>query len=92
MAEHDPKRDFLRESAEARRAILRRATLYTYGLLGAAILVGLIGSAFIAWILVAVGLPFLKTWLVLSAVTIGVPALGQVAKQLRARGSDRDKR
>ncbi len=68
-----------------RRRILRRAALYTYGFLVLAIVVAVGGSAFIAWIFTATGLGFLPVWLVLSAVTLGVPALGQLARALLRR-------
>ena len=53
--------------AERRRRAIRRATLYTYGFLGAALLTTVGGAALVAWILSFTGLPFLTTWLVLMA-------------------------
>ncbi|MGH7475530.1 MAG: hypothetical protein ACRELD_04520 [Longimicrobiales bacterium] len=77
---------------QVRRQILRRAALYAYGLLALAIVVAVGGAAFIAWILMAAGLPFLKTWLVLSAITLGIPALGQLVLLLRRRRTAQDSR
>jgi len=78
-------REALERGAESRRRILRRATLVTYGLLALAILVAVGGSAFVAWIFTAVGLPFLQTWLVLSALTLIIPAAGHLVLWLRER-------
>ena len=60
--------------AERRRRAIRRATLYTYGFLGAALLTTVGGAALVAWILSFTGLPFLTTWIVLMAVIL-VPSL-----------------
>ncbi len=74
---------------EERKRILRRATLYTYVPLALAVVVALGGSAFIAWVFMVTGLPFLPTWLVLSAVALGVPILGHALLHVRDRARRR---
>lgn len=60
--------------AAARKRIVFKATLYTYGFLIAAIVVAIGGAALIAWLLSRTGLPFRETWIVL-AVVILLPSL-----------------
>jgi FtsH-binding integral membrane protein len=80
-------RDPTDEHAEVRRRIRRKATLYTYGFMLAAIGVALGGSALIAWLLTASGLPFIRTWIVLSLIVLLPSLLGIVWRALRERSS-----
>ncbi len=73
------------ELGAARRRILRRAALYTYGFMAMAVVVAVGGAAFLAWIFGAMGLPFLPTWIVLSLLTLGIPLIGHGLLQLRDR-------
>jgi hypothetical protein len=71
--------------AEARRQIVRRATLYTAGFIAAAVGISIIGAAVVAWLLTFAGQPFLRTWLVLSIVIALPGLLGALWKLVRAR-------
>ena len=64
---HDP-------TAEARRRMLRRASVYVYGFLAAAIAVAVGGAALVAWFASRRGLPFVTTWAVLCAIIV-LPSL-----------------
>ena len=81
---------------EQRRQILRRATAYTWGFLGAGVLVALGGSALVAWLLTRRGLPFVTTWLIIVAIVVLPSLLGLVVRAVRdqtkrkSKGSDRD--
>lgn len=70
---------------QERRRILRRAALYTYGFLFAAIAVAVIGAAVVAWLLSFTGVPFRETWLVLIVIILVVPLIGQLVEALRKR-------
>jgi hypothetical protein len=56
-------------SAERGR-IVRRATLYSLSFLGAGLGIAIVGGAFIAWILRWAGQPFLRTWLIATAIIV----------------------
>lgn len=75
------------ENTEVRRRIRRKATLYTYGFMLAAIGVALGGSALVAWLLSASGTPFLETWIVLSLIVLLPSLLGIVWRAIRERSS-----
>ncbi|MGH7577694.1 MAG: hypothetical protein ACREM1_21555 [Longimicrobiales bacterium] len=60
---HDP-------TAEARRRMLARATLYVYAFLTAGIVVAVGGAALMAWLLTRVGLPFRETWIALAIIIV----------------------
>jgi hypothetical protein len=60
--------------AERRRRAIRRATLYSWGFLFAALLATVGGGALVAWLLALTGMPFLVTWIVLMLVIL-VPSL-----------------
>lgn len=70
---------------EARRRILRRASLFTLGFSLAAIAVAVAGSALVAWFLSITGLPFRATWLSLSGFVLAVPLAGQLVGAVRER-------
>jgi uncharacterized membrane protein len=53
----------------------RRAGVYSAFLVGAAVVVGVLGAALVAWLLTFTGLPFLTTWLIVSLVIV-LPGLG----------------
>ena len=69
----EPRRD---EELQAWKRALRRATLYTYGFLIAAVLVAVGGTALVALLLTRSGLPFGPTWPVLLAIVVVGVALG----------------
>jgi hypothetical protein len=71
--------------ARVRKEILRRATLYTLGFLGAAVIIAALGAAFVAWLLTWRGQPFLRTWLVAMAIILVPGILGMIWKLVRGR-------
>lgn len=80
------------EDAEARRRIIRRAEIYTWSLFATAIGVALGGSAFVALLIRPRGVPFVTTWLVLTAVVLLPSAIGYLIQRYResARRARRD--
>ena len=80
---HDPYR-------EERRKILRRATLHVYLTWLAALLVGVMGAAVVAWLFTRVGLPFRETWIVITIIVIVVPLLGIGVGEIRRRTGRED--
>jgi uncharacterized membrane protein len=71
---------------EERRRIVRRISLLTWGLIAAAVLLAIVGGALLAWIFTGIGWPFLRSWPIISALLLGIPAL----IHLVYRPSDRD--
>jgi len=63
-----------REAAGARRRIIRKAQLYTWGLFALLVFVTLGGAALIALFVRLPGMGFVKRWLLLSVLVI-VPAM-----------------
>lgn len=72
------------DNGDARQRVLRQAAIYTYGFIALAVVVAVGGSAFLAWVFTVAGLPFFKTWLVLTCLTLGIPLIGQVVLRVRA--------
>jgi FtsH-binding integral membrane protein len=70
-----------------RREIMRRATLYTYGFLGVALLLALGVSALVAWFLTLRGHAFLRTWFIITMIVLVPSALGLVVQEVKARSS-----
>jgi len=69
----------------ARRRILRRATLYSLSFLAAGLIIALAGAAFIAWLMSRRGMPFVKTWLILTAIIILPGLIATIWKTIRGR-------
>jgi hypothetical protein len=69
----------------ARRQIVRRATLYSVGFLAAGIIIAVGGAALVAWLLTRAGLPFMKTWLVVTAIIVLPGLLATIWKLIRGR-------
>jgi hypothetical protein len=63
---------------EERRRIIRQISVLTWGLTAGAIFFAILGGVLIAWILTGAGLPFLRTWLILSLLFLAVPLLVHV--------------
>ena len=77
---------------EQRRSILRRASLYVYGLAAAALLSALAGSALIAW-LVLPELDFRLAWLAVFAIVVaGVAIIAAVQHVIERWPRDRGSR
>lgn len=74
-----------REAERNRRALLRRATLYTVGFFTAGVAVAAVGAALVALLLGVTGLPFLPTWLVLFGVVVAGAGLALLIQNLRER-------
>jgi len=75
----------LERGAEARRRILARASLYTWGFLVTALVIATGGSALIAWIMSGVGLPFVKTWIAFLIIVLLPSLLTMVWRAVRGR-------
>ena len=73
------------EHDSARRQIVRRATLYSVGFLAAGIIIAVGGAALVAWLLTRAGLPFMKTWLVVTAIIVLPGLLATIWKLIRGR-------
>ena len=73
------------EHAAARKHIVRRATLYSVAFLGAGVVVAVAGSALIAWMISRGRLPFMETWLVVTAIVLLPGVLAAVWKLIRGR-------
>lgn len=72
------------EAARRRiRTILRKASLYAWGFFALAFATALGGAALVAWVLMSAGLPFLETWLVISAIVLLPSLIGIVWRALR---------
>ena len=69
-----------------RRRILRRITLLTWGLWGAAAALAVAGGALLAWMFSApAGLPFTTLWLIITAGLVAVPAVLHLAARFTER-------
>lgn len=79
-----PKEELDRE-ARVRRDILRRASLYSYGMLAVTLAVAVGGSALIAWVLSRGGLPFRPTWVVLTVIVLMPPLVRFTVEALRRK-------
>jgi FtsH-binding integral membrane protein len=73
------------ESARRRRAIVQRASLYTYGFLAAALVVAVAGSAVVAWIMTGAGLPFVVTWIAVLIIVLLPSLIRMVWQAVRNR-------
>ncbi|HUG41455.1 MAG TPA: hypothetical protein VMM12_13290 [Longimicrobiales bacterium] len=83
MTDH---RDFDAE----RRRIIRRISLLTWGLWGAALLLAVGGGALLAWIFRGLGgLSFGALWLLAAVILIAAPALVHVGMRLTGRRNGR---
>jgi uncharacterized protein YacL len=71
--------------AERRRAAVRRAELYTALFVAMALVVAMLGAALVAWLLTWTGLPFRRTWLIVTIVTVLPGLLAAVWKFIRQR-------
>jgi len=71
-----------------RRRILKQISLITWGLAAAAVVVAALGGALIAWIFTGAGLPFLRTWLIVSLLLLAVPGAVHLAPRPWKRDGD----
>lgn len=71
---------------KARRRILRRAALFTYGFFLTAVIIAVVGSALVAWLLSVTGLPFLETWIIITVIVLLVPLIGMGLGAIRRNG------
>lgn len=79
-----PPHEELDREARVRRDILRRASLYSYGMAAVTLIVAVGGSALIAWVLSRGGLPFRPTWIVLTVVVL-TPGLVRIVVDAQRR-------
>ncbi|HEX6307904.1 MAG TPA: hypothetical protein VFZ69_06940 [Longimicrobiales bacterium] len=72
--------------ADARRSIVRKATLYSVGFLAAGLIVALAGAALVAWLLSRGDrLPFLETWLIVTVIIVLPGLVAALWKLIRDR-------
>ena len=71
----------MREPLDAAARARRNLLLYSTAFAAAALAVALLGAAGIAWLARRAGLPFLKTWLIVSAIIV-LPGLTAAVWQL----------
>jgi hypothetical protein len=62
-----------------RKRIIRQISVVTWGLAAGALFFAVLGGALLAWILTGTGLPFLRTWIILSLLLLAVPLAIHVA-------------
>jgi uncharacterized protein YacL len=74
-----------RASDERWESAVRRAGLYSVLLVGAALLVALIGAALVAWLLTFTGMPFGWTWLIVTLVIVLPGLVGALWRLFRDR-------
>jgi uncharacterized membrane protein len=67
------------------QAAVRRAGLYSALFMGAAVLVAVMGAALVAWLLTFTGMPFGRTWLIVSLVIVLPGLAGAIWRMLRER-------
>jgi hypothetical protein len=70
-------------TAEARRKLMKQASLYTYGYIGTAVVIALGGAALVAFLLRGLGWGFLRTWLVIVTIVLVPPLLWAVFGAVR---------
>ena len=58
-----------------RRKILRKLGVLTWSLYGAIVVLAIGGGALVAWFFQGAGLPFRRTWLIMSLLLVMVPLL-----------------
>lgn len=58
---------------EERRRIIHQISVLTWGLTAGAIFFAVLGGALLAWILTGAGLPFVRTWLIVSILLLAGP-------------------
>lgn len=68
-----------------RQAVARRAALYSAAFTVAAIGVAVAGAALVAWLLRFAGLPFGRTWLVVTLIIVLPGLVAAVWKFIRER-------
>lgn len=82
------KKSYQGTRTEVDRAIRRLQTLETL-ILGAIVLVALVGGAVVAYLLhLTLELPFRTTWIVLSLLLFGIPGAWVVFKERRESNQD----
>lgn len=62
-----------------RRQIIRQLSVLTWGLVAGAVFFAVLGGALLAWIFTGAGLPFFRTWLIVSLLLLLVPLTVHVA-------------
>ncbi|HSJ25039.1 MAG TPA: hypothetical protein VK929_10245 [Longimicrobiales bacterium] len=67
------------------QAAVRRAGLYSALFVGAAVIVAILGAALVAWLLTFTGMPFLRTWLIVTMVIVLPGLAGAVWRLMRDR-------
>lgn len=69
-----------------RRRIVRKVGILAWGVAGLAVALAVVGGALAAWIMSVAGYPFLRTWLILSLLLLGIPIAVHLAPWSIGRG------
>jgi membrane protein implicated in regulation of membrane protease activity len=75
---------------EERRRIIRQLSVLTWSLVAGALFFAILGGALLAWIFTGAGLPFLRTWLIVSLLLLLVPLAVHVAPWPRRKDESED--
>jgi uncharacterized membrane protein len=62
-----------------RRRIIRQVSMLTWGLTAGALFFAILGGALLAWIFTGAGLPFVRTWIIVSLLLLAIPLTIHVA-------------
>jgi membrane protein implicated in regulation of membrane protease activity len=73
-----------------RRQIIRQLSVLTWSLVAGALFFAILGGALLAWIFTGAGLPFLRTWLIVSLLLLLVPLAVHVAPWPRRKDESED--
>jgi membrane protein implicated in regulation of membrane protease activity len=77
------------DAERSRNEIIRRATLYSIGFLLAGVATAVLGAALIALLMSLIGMPFLRTWLMLTGVVLAAAVAALLVQGWRGRSRPR---
>jgi hypothetical protein len=75
---------------EERRRIIHQISVLTWGLTAGAVFFAVLGGALLAWILTGAGLPFVRTWLIVSVLLLAGPLAVHLAPRPWKKQDDGD--
>jgi hypothetical protein len=75
---------------EERRRIIQQISMLTWGLTAGAIFFAVLGGALLAWILTGAGLPFVRTWVIISILLLAGPLAVHLAPRPWKKSDDSD--
>jgi hypothetical protein len=75
---------------EERRRIIRQISVLTWGLTAGAVFFAILGGALLALLTTGAGLPFLRTWLIVSLLLLAIPLAVHLAPRPRRKTDDEE--